>query len=157
MAEPSTSTESITIPARESVPEILAMTAPQGGSTTVNGGTISITGGSSFAGIGGQSTDEYQIKISGGEVTAEAYDMAGNSVGNAIGMGQLGSGAPETAKPVVTLNGAAVIASSMQEDAVLQSGILFEGNENGDIYGDDVTLQENFTIPEGKTMVIGAG
>ena len=93
------------------------------------------------------------ISLTGGVIEAGTYDVNGNSVGNAIGMGQMNDGQTGTV-PTVTLDGAAVIASSIQEDVTLTSGILFVGNEDGVLYGESVTLPGDFTIPEGKTLVI---
>lgn len=92
------------------------------------------------------------IALTGGVIVAGTYDANGQSTGNAIGMGQ-----GNTTSPAVTLDGAVVIATSLQNDTVYNSGIVFAGGRDGTVYGSPVEISEDLTVPDGTQLVIPAG
>ncbi len=155
-----------------------------GGTITINGGKVKanspcgagIGGGSggNFAGSGGI------VTINGGTVTASSNYGAGIGSGAGFGAGlQAGSGGDVTITGGVvtatctnmegiggtfspgifrTNNGNAVLfATSIgdQSNKSSWSGIIFEGDNDGIIYGTSVTPTDDFTIPTGKTLTIG--
>ena len=142
------------------------------GKIIINGGTI-IASGSYGAGIGGgynSSTNiEGSITINGGTITATGRDGAAIGSGgydglscpitinggmvNANRIGGTGSYSNSPDNGAFTMNGnAVVIASSVSDNSPKAKGILFIGN-SGTVYG-NVTLEENTTIPSGKTLTI---
>ena len=127
-----------------------------GGGRDGNGGNIAISGGtvqaSSYngAGIGGgRDGDGGNIAISGGTVEARS------NVGAGIGGGYYGgSGSFQT-----TNNGNALIFASSIADQTNQdswSGLIFEGGNDGILYGTSVALSADFTIESGETLTLGA-
>lgn len=119
---------------------------------TINGGTVTATGGDNTAGIGASNgSGGYQgtITINGGTVTAtegsNAYGIGGGKYSN------LKSG-------TFTATGNAFIqASSIQDQSSKGSwsGVIFEEN-SGKVYGTP-TLGTDATIPSGKTLAIESG
>jgi len=118
-----------------------------GGNISINGGTIIADGasgiGGGWNGVGGN------ISITGGTVTA-----IGGNLGAGIGSGS-GSSLSGGSLSAITGN-AVVFASSIQPDlptgANLGPAIIFIDND-GTMYG-NVTLQQDVTIPAGKTLEI---
>ena len=126
-----------------------------GGEVTIYGGTVTATGESSGAGIGGgQNGNGGAVTISGGTVTA-----TGESSGAGIGSGYGGSSGTFSTG---TDGHAFIIASSDTGDAISDqsgnsnwSGVIFEGDEGGLVYGSPITLTTDATIPAGKTLTVG--
>ena len=134
-----------------------------GGGTGGDGGTITITGGSVIAtgnvngagigsGYGTRGGSGGEVMITGGTVKASSSRGAGIGVGYSDSeIGNSGT--------FQTNNGNAVIfASSIgdQSHKADWSGIIFEGDAAGIIYGESVAPTDDFTIPAGKTLTIGA-
>ncbi len=127
-----------------------------GGCTiTINGGKVTATGGggNSGAGIGGGSwAGGGTIIISGGSVTATG---GGGSAGIGGGSGYNGSeGSFSTGE-----NGNAfIVATSIGATTNINdwSGVIFRGNA-GRVYGVDVTLTEDATVPENATLTVPEG
>ena len=107
-----------------------------GGTITIHGGIVTATGGNGGAGISGAGA----VTIQGGSVTA----TGGNG-----GAGISGS---------TTATGNAFIIASRIEvlDNNAQSGVIIVGNV-GTVYGNEVTLTTDATIPSGKTLTIESG
>ena len=119
-----------------------------GGEVTIHGGEVTATGGNGGAGIGGG------YNGSGGTVTA-----TGESSGAGIGSGYGGSSGTFSTG---TDGHAFIIASSDTGDAISDqsgnsnwSGVIFEGDEGGLVYGSPITLTTDATIPAGKTLTVG--
>ena len=114
---------------------------------TITGGTVTATGGNGGAGIGGSGSTN-NVTITGGTVTA----TGGNGVAG------IGGGSKNTFS--TGKNGNAVIFAQRISDyggTETYNGIIFFLNQKeGTVYG-NVTPTEDFTIPEGKTLVIEAG
>ena len=127
-----------------------------GGEVTIYGGTVTATGYSGAGIGGGQNGNGGAVTISGGTVTA-----TGESSGAGIGSGYGGgSGSFSTG----TNGNAFIIASSDTGDAISDqsgnsnwSGVIFEGDEGGLVYGSPITLTTDATIPAGKTLTIENG
>ena len=102
-----------------------------GGAVTIHGGTVTATGGNGGAGINGAG-----VTIHGGTVTA----TGGNG-----GAGISGS--------TTATGNAFIIASRIDVLDNAQSGVIIEGNV-GTVYGDEVTLTTDATIPSGKKLTI---
>ena len=125
-----------------------------GGEVTIYGGTVTATGESSGAGIGGgQNGNGGAVTISGGTVTATGYSGAGIGSGYGGSSGTFSTG---------TDGHAFIIASSDTGDAISDqsgnsnwSGVIFEGDEGGLVYGSPITLTTDATIPAGKTLTVG--
>ena len=105
--------------------------AISGGTITIHGGTVTATGGNGGAGISGAG-----VTIHGGTVTA----TGGNG-----GAGISGS--------TTATGNAFIIASRIDVLDNAQSGVIIEGNV-GTVYGDEVTLTTDATIPSGKKLTI---
>ncbi len=132
-----------------------------GGTVTIRGGNViayggignDITqGGMGGSGIGGgEKGSGGTVTITGGTVTA-----TGGSQGAGIGRGKgnRDQGTFSTGEK----GNAVILASSIGNTSNQGSwqGIIFQGDE-GLVYGTDITPEEDFTIPEGKTLVIEAG
>ena len=124
--------------------------APDGATLVITGastGSLTATGGSNGAGIGGGTNGAGgTITIAGGMVTATGY--------RGIGGGYQGASGSITA---ITGN-AVVFTSSIQPELPtgndLGPAIVFNGND-GIMYG-DVTLERDVTFPSGRTLVIKA-
>lgn len=139
------------------------------GDITINSGTIIAKGGTNNAGIcntGGT------VTINGGMVTAtygggspngtgiggDGNKPAGNlivtgGIVNATGYAGIGSCTYAESMGTFTLDGNGVVfTNSVRTNVECIKGILFIGN-SGTVYG-DVTLEENTTIPSGKTLTI---
>ena len=151
-----------------------------GGTITINGGTIEATGGRYGSGIGGGNRgDGGTITINGGTVTA----TGGTSGGAGIGGGYRGSsGAITLSGGIITAtggrsasgigggymvsggnistgeNGTAVIFASFipTSNTTGWKGLIFNVN-NGKIYGDSYTVEGALTIPDGKTLTVEDG
>ena len=120
-----------------------------GGIITINGGTVKAgsNGGSGIGGgyCGGGKSAGAEITINGGNVTATSN--------NSVGIGGNKPGSFSTGN-----NGNAVIFAksiAYKDNQSNWSGIIFEGNNDGIVYGTSVTPTDNFTIPTGKTLTIG--
>ena len=105
--------------------------AISGGTITIHGGTVTATGSNGGAGISGAG-----VTIHGGTVTA----TGGNG-----GAGISGS--------TTATGNAFIIASRIDVLDNAQSGVIIEGNV-GTVYGDEVTLTTDATIPSGKKLTI---
>jgi hypothetical protein len=128
-----------------------------GGTISIEGGTVTATGGGDAADIGGGSSlfgnggAGGTVTIKGGMVTA----TASSGVGIGGGRSTSGEGSNGAAGTITALSGNAVVfASSIQPtltagDNATQA-IVFNNNA-GTMYG-DVTLQQDVTIPSGKTL-----
>ena len=122
---------------------------------TNGSGALEATRDSYNAGIGGgQNGNGGAVTISGGTVTA-----TGESSGAGIGSGYGGSSGTFSTG---TDGHAFIIASSDTGDAISDqsgnsnwSGVIFEGDEGGLVYGSPITLTTDATIPAGKTLTVG--
>ena len=122
---------------------------------TNGSGALEATRDSYNAGIGGgQNGNGGAVTISGGTVTA-----TGESSGAGIGSGNGGSSGTFSTG---TDGHAFIIASSDTGDAISDqsgnsnwSGVIFEGDEGGLVYGSPITLTTDATIPAGKTLTVG--
>ena len=144
-----------------------------GGGTGGDGGKITITGGNTTAsgytgtaiggGYGTRGGSGGEVTITGGTVTATG-NASGNTSVYIIGVEGIGGGRYDITSSTdgtfqTTNNGNAVIfASSIgdQSHKADWSGIIFEGDAAGIIYGESVAPTDDFTIPAGKTLTIGA-
>jgi hypothetical protein len=150
-----------------------------GGTITINGGTVTATSEGYGAGIGGGGSisaggNGGKITISGGTVTATSEERGagiggeGGSItinggtvtatsggdGEGIGCWKGGSGTFSTGQ-----NGNAfIVASSIQnqDDKNQWSGVIFVDGVNGEVYGAP-TLKTDATIPAGNELVIESG
>ena len=110
---------------------------------TDGSGALEATRDSYNAGIGGgYNGSGGEVTIYGGTVTATGYSGAGIGIGNG--------------------GHAFIIASSDTGDAISDqsgnsnwSGVIFEGDEGGLVYGSPITLTTDATIPAGKTLTVG--
>ena len=143
-----------------------------GSATVINidGGIVTATcsddaletlGGAGIGG-GGAANSSVAITISGGTVTATGGKGA-DGIGN-------GGGKSSSAQPATFSTGEdgnAVIYATAGEgtdteaivgkdDASNWRGVIFLGND-GKIYGDSVTPNENFSVPESSTLAIESG
>lgn len=146
--------------------------APAGSATVINidGGIVTATcsddaletlGGAGIGG-GGAANSPVAITISGGTVTATGGKGA-DGIGN-------GGGKSSSAQPATFSTGEdgnAVIYATAGEgndteaivgkdDTSNWRGVIFLGND-GKIYGDSVTPNENFSVPESSTLTIESG
>jgi hypothetical protein len=126
-----------------------------GGTVNISGGTVMATGSSGIGGGyiiissagGGSFGNGGTVTITGGTVTATGYSLCN-------GIGGCSTGTSGT----FTLNGNAVVFANSIGGYTSESrtkGILFIGN-NGTFYGENVTLEENVTIPSGRMLTIPA-
>ena len=129
-----------------------------GGTVYIYGGVVSATSGNG-AGIGGginvggsQGGSGGTVYIYGGVVSATSSMSAG--IGGGEGFGSNSPGTFSTG----TDGHAFIIASSIQDqsDKGNWRGIIFEGDA-GAVYGNEVTLTTDATIPSGKTLTIESG
>lgn len=158
--------------------------AGNGGTITINEGSITATGGFSAAGIGGGWADASRLKgtttitINGGTVTAYAgYGGAGIGDGNYYGGedteitvsggvittdGTIGIGGFDGAYQgsfSMGEDGSAVIFAQSITDQSSKSqwnGVFFFGT-SGTLYGSEVTLDTDVTIPAGYTLTVDEG
>ena len=136
----------------------------------IDGGIVIATGsdgasellGGAGIGSGGYPAGSSTITISGGTVTASGGKGA-DGIGN--GGGKSSSAQPATFS--TGQDGNAVIYATAGEgtdteaivgkdDASNWRGVIFLGND-GKIYGDSVTPNENFSVPEDSTLTIESG
>jgi hypothetical protein len=119
---------------------------------TISGGTVIATGSSYGPGIGSYNSTNTSVVINGGMVTAKATG------------GENGTTSYSGIKGVFTLGGNAIVfatstgtASAISDTEISNrtGGILFE-NGVGTMY-DDVTITDDVTIPEGRTLTIPDG
>ena len=157
-----------------------------GGSITINGGNVTATGGDYGAGIGGGNRGSGgSITISGGIVTARGNYGAGigggdqgtggsitisggnvtaNGTNGGAGIGNGSSAGGGTNTFSTTASGNPVIfASSISDQSGKQtgaanpwSGVIFEDND-GQVYGTNVTPAQSFEVPANKNLLIPAG
>ena len=143
-----------------------------GSATVINidGGIVTATcsddaletlGGAGIGG-GGAANSSVAITISGGTVTA-----TGGKGADGIGNGGGKSSSSQAATFSTDEDGNAVIYATAGEgtdteaivgkdDASNWRGVIFLGND-GKIYGDSVTPNENFSVPESSTLTIESG
>ncbi len=143
-----------------------------GSATVINidGGIVTATGsddaletlGGAGIGGGGAANSSVAITISGGTVTATGGKGA-DGIGN-------GGGKSSSAQPATFSTGEdgnAVIYATAGEGTDTEAivgkddtsnwrGVIFLGND-GKIYGDSVTPNENFSVPESSTLTIESG
>ena len=121
-----------------------------GGSITITGGIVTATGKNGGAGIGsGEGAAGGTISITGGTVTGIGLQYGAAGIGN----GSNGSGGTFSTD---TNGNAFIIASpNISDTTETWSGVIFQGNE-GQVYGSPM-LQEDATIPSGKTLTIENG
>ncbi len=157
--------------------------ASSGGIITINGGTIATTGGNLGAGIGSLGAGG-TIEINGGDITATGGNLgAGIGGGDNDSGGEItinggdkiiatgnGGGKSSSAQPATFSTGEdgnAVIYATAGEGTDTEAivgkddtsnwrGVIFLGND-GKIYGDSVTPNENFSVPESSTLTIESG
>ena len=128
---------------------------------TCSDDAIEILGGAGIGG-GGAANSSVAITISGGTVTATGGKGA-DGIGN-------GGGKSSSAQPATFSTGEdgnAVIYATAGEGTDTEAivgkddtsnwrGVIFLGND-GKIYGDSVTPNENFSVPESSTLTIESG
>lgn len=152
-----------------------------GGTIAIHGGKVTAQGGYSGAGIGGGWTaGGGTIRIAGGIVQASSdsdstaaigdgayYDGTGTSItitgGIVTASGRYGIGRGNTSEPYpsayqgnFSMTGNAVIFTKGITDTSEQdqwNGIVFFST-SGQVYGDSVTVDTDFTIPEGYTLTV---
>lgn len=148
---------------------------PAGSATAINidGGIVTATGsdgasGSSITlsgagiGSGGAANSSVAITISGGTVT-----VTGGKGADGIGNGGGKSSSAQPATFSTGEDGNAVIYATAGEGTDTEAivgkddtsnwrGVIFLGND-GKIYGDSVTPNENFSVPESSTLTIESG
>ena len=134
------------------------------GTVTITGGTVTSTARERSPSIGGgygydAKGGDGNVTITGGTVTAiSAGTGSGSDVyiaGGGSSRGDRGSSTFKTNDG--TDNGNAVIfAKSITDRSSIDSwsGIIFEGDNEGIVYGTSVTPTDDFTIPVGKTLTI---
>ena len=122
---------------------------------TIHGGSVTATGGNGGAGISGAG-----VTIHGGTVTATGGGgRAGISGGGAVTIhgGTVtatgGNGGAGISGSTTATGNAFIIASRIDVLDNAQSGVIIEGNV-GTVYGDEVTLTTDATIPSGKKLTI---
>ncbi len=156
-----------------------------GGNITIRGGVITATGGGTGAGIGGgYESSADNVTIEGGRIYATGSSGIGNGgksggggkitilggMIEAVGTDGAGiGGSNESTNPLFITakdgkSGNAVIFASgnkdgqaiaVEDDPELWNGVIFQGDE-GKVYG-NVTLSQDFEIPQGKSLTIPAG
>ena len=121
-----------------------------GGTITISGGTVTASSSLHGAGIGGGSMG------AGGTITISGGMVMASSGGSGAGIG--GGSNSDAGSFSTGDDGQAVIFASSISDTSQQSdwqGVIFQGN-SGQVYG-RVTLEENLSIDNGKTLAIGEG
>lgn len=126
-----------------------------GGTITINGGVVTATGGERAAGIGGGSSmNGGTIIINGGTVIA----TGGESSPSGIGSGSNNNNNKSTFS--TGENGHAFIIANKGITGTTQKdnwkGVVFE-NKSGRIYGKNVGITTDATIPDGYTLTVGSG
>ncbi len=111
---------------------------------TINGGNVTAIGGEDASGIGNgdHSDTDASITINGGTVTATGSN-------NGVGI----NGAPFvcTGNPVVYANSISDYSNSDN-----WNGIIFDGDNNGTVYG-NVTLSQDLNISSGQKLIVPEG
>ena len=128
-----------------------------GGTVAIHGGVVSATSGNG-AGIGGGQCGRNDVIVGGTVYIYGGVVSATSSMSAGIGGGEgFGSNSPGTFS-TGTDGHAFIIASSIQDqsDKGNWRGIIFEGDA-GAVYGNEVTLTTDATIPSGKTLTIESG
>lgn len=127
------------------------------GEITINGGTVTATGGNYGAGIGGgMNKDGGTVTINGGTVIATAgrYEFGCAGIGdgyyNTSGK-QSSFGTGENGHAFIITTGDVAITNTVNK--VNWSGVIFEKNE-GKVYGGPIELTTNAEIPGDKTLTI---
>lgn len=129
------------------------------------GGVITAKGGNNAAGIGGGLNGKGgTYTISGGTVTATKGMVMLTGGYNAAGIGYGHNYYAVTTKDVFSTgdNGNAfIITNSISDNADEKkkswSGIIFEGDNNGKVYGSSIELTTDAVVPSGKTLEIESG
>ena len=129
------------------------------------GGVITAKGGDDAAGIGGGLNGKGgTYTISGGTVTATKGMVMLTGGYNAAGIGYGHNYYAVTTKDVFSTgdNGNAfIITNSISDNADEKkkswSGIIFEGDNNGKVYGSSIELTTDAVVPSGKTLEIESG
>ena len=145
---------------------------PAGSATVINidGGIVIATGSDGASGLlggagiggGGYPAGSSTITITGGTVTA-----TGGKGADGIGNGGGKSSSAQLATFSTGEDGNAVICATAGEGTDTEAivgkddtsnwrGVIFLGND-GKIYGDSVTPNENFSVPESSTLTIESG
>ncbi len=125
-----------------------------GAGVTIHGGTVTATGGAGRAGINGAG-----VTIHGGTVTATGgnggagISGAGVTIHGGTVTATGGNGGAGISGSTTATGNAFIIASRIDVLDNAQSGVIIEGNV-GTVYGDEVTLTTDATIPSGKKLTI---
>ena len=121
-----------------------------GNNITINGGYVKASGTSGPGIGGGAGRGGDSITICGGTVEATSTNGAGIGGGGSFGS------TFQTSKTGEAGGNAVVFASSISDKSSQSSwsGIIFEGDADGKVYGTSVTPIEDFTIDSGKTLLI---
>ena len=123
---------------------------------TISGGTISVQS-IEGAGIGTgkiiqNANNSSNITISGGTISTQSEKGAGIGIGISMSGANYGSSSFSTGT-----NGNAVIFASAISDKTGQdswNGIIFDGSDDGILYGNSVAPSEDFDIGSDKTLTI---
>ena len=125
-----------------------------GGIIQINGGYVVACGGYNCANIGGggYGGGGGKITINGGVVDAtNGYMGIGNGSGNYQGNHVGDDSFTATGNAVIFTN-----SISDKRNETTWSGVIFQGN-TGSVYGENVTIESDVTIPEDYTLTIPAG
>lgn len=125
-----------------------------GGTITINGGVVTATGGKYGAGIGGgMYMNGGTIIINGGTIIAIGGENSPSGIGS-------GSGNNHKSTFSTGDNGHAFIIANKGITGTTQKdnwkGVVFE-NKSGRIYGKNVGITTDATIPDGYTLTVGSG
>ena len=135
-----------------------------GGTVTAQGGSPTSTSGSSGGagiGSGGYPAGSSTITISGGTVTAsggKGADGIGNGGESPNGSSSTFSTGDAGNSLIYATAGEGTDTEAIvgKDDASNWRGVIFLGND-GKIYGDSVTPNENFSVPKDSTLTIADG
>ena len=145
-------TSSLTAPANRPGIEISGATL-----TIIGTGSLTATGGSGSAGIGGRPTGDSDRSGEGGTLTISDGVMV-TAIGGTDAQG-IGRGRGTANAGSFTMNGNAIVyASSIGDNTASRrtGGILFIGN-GGNVLGENVALSQNLTITAAQTLTIPLG
>lgn len=127
-----------------------------GGTCTITGGIVTANGGYRAAGIGAGNEKAGGIcTITGGTVTANGGDNA-TGIGN--GSWSFGTSTFSTKDDQGNSGNAFIITNGITDNADNKKndwhGVIFEGNNNGKVYGSSITLTTDAVVPSDKTLDI---